>query len=188
MRCEALQVSGHGVWEYLVRVQAVQGARDSIRKMRREMDANDARMLQASGMIDGEARLQIRNAARSRIKAAESEVELDMSALSMTLLPPEIIDKTVRLAKMDFNAISEITPSFFRLPLTRWSMHHNNLSRLSSEIGRLSTLTSLDLSFNFITALPLSFLATYLTADVPSCGQSIDGGTPCCGFTWTQDP
>jgi len=157
VRCEALQVSGHGVWEYLVRVQAVQGARDSIRKMRREMDANDARMLQASGMIDGEARLQIRNAARSRIKAAESEVELDMSALSMTLLPPEIIDKTVRLAKMDFNAISEITPSFFRLPLTRWSMHHNNLSRLSSEIGRLSTLTSLDLSFNFITALPSAF-------------------------------
>ncbi|KAJ1469236.1 hypothetical protein T484DRAFT_1852396 [Baffinella frigidus] len=159
VRRPAIRVAGLGVWEYLSRVRETRLARDEVKKMRREMDANDSRLMQAAGLVTGETRMETRGKARARIKAAEAKILLDVSMLSMTLFPPEIVDSSIRLNPQYKQATTMLVRARRLTALVSLNLSFNFLSELPSSISRLLSLRTLLLASNHLEEAPLAIAA-----------------------------
>jgi hypothetical protein len=96
-----------------------------------------------------------------RIEAARvsGQIELDLTELELTELPPEIRQLTaLQVLYVFHNNLTHLPPEIGQLTaLQRLYLYSNQLSSLPLEIGQLAHLQLLDLSYNQLSALPSEF-------------------------------
>ncbi len=88
--------------------------------------------------------------------AATWAFRLDLSALGLKSLPPEIFELTgLQHLDLSYNQLTSLPPEIGRLTaLKELYLFENHLTSLPPEIGRLTALTKLELSYNQLTSLP----------------------------------
>ena len=115
---------------------------------------------------------------------ARQSNELDMSALGLRELPPDI-DLLTNLRALKFNnsRLTELPPEIGQLAgLQELELNRNQLTALPREIAQLTNLQTLDLGGNWLTTLPLEIIqlvnlktldlsGNHLTALPPEIGQ-----------------
>ena len=95
-------------------------------------------------------------ALRELERTIPGDIDLDLSGLGLTELPPELWEKVdLHYLYLADNQLSSLPPEIARLShLQVLNLRHNQLVSLPAEIGSLSLLTSLHLTNNQLRALP----------------------------------